>query len=239
MKVICHMISSVDGRLLPDRWTEPEKPLDVTAVYESAAARFPADGWMIGRVSMGQYDDSITDGDPAGRRPAGASAPEPFKGECGGRLLALAFDPKGRLKYTKPVLATGEHLVAVLSPEVDDAYLESLRRVGVSYVFQGEGADCFPKALRTVEALFGAKTLLLEGGGVINGAFLAAGLIDELSILIYPGIDGLCGVPSIFSAQGEAGSRPAAGQRLELLETQTETNGMVWLHYAVHRESAS
>lgn len=235
MKVICHMISSVDGRLLPDRWTSPEKPLDVTSVYESAAARFPADGWMIGRVSMGQYDASVTDGEPAGLRAAGSPLPEPFVGKRGGRMLALAFDPKGKLKYSKPYLATGEHFVAVLSPQVDDAYLASLRRVGVSYIFEGEGEDRLSKALRTAESLFGAKMLLLEGGGVINGAFLAAGLIDELSILIYPGIDGLCGVPSIFSAQGEPTSLPAQGQRLELLETQTEANGMVWLHYAVRR----
>ena len=51
LKIICHMISSVDGRLLPARWTEPAQPLDVTEVYETAASSFPADGWLIGRTS--------------------------------------------------------------------------------------------------------------------------------------------------------------------------------------------
>src|SRR5271165_5148135 len=36
---------------------------------------------------------------------------------------------------------------------------------------------------------FGIRTLLLEGGGHINGAFLEADLIDEVSLLVVPGID--------------------------------------------------
>lgn len=35
------------------------------------------------------------------------------------------------------------------------------------------------------------RTLLLEGGGHINGAFLEGGLVDELSLLIVPGIDAM------------------------------------------------
>jgi 5-amino-6-(5-phosphoribosylamino)uracil reductase len=31
--------------------------------------------------------------------------------------------------------------------------------------------------------------LLLEGGGHINGAFLQADLVDEVSLLLVPGID--------------------------------------------------
>ena len=37
---------------------------------------------------------------------------------------------------------------------------------------------------------FGIRVLLLEGGGHINGAFLQADLVDEVSLLIVPGIDG-------------------------------------------------
>ena len=33
----------------------------------------------------------------------------------------------------------------------------------------------------------GVKRLLLEGGGGANGAFLRAGLVDELSLVICPG----------------------------------------------------
>jgi riboflavin biosynthesis pyrimidine reductase len=81
-------------------------------------------------------------------------------------------------------------------------------------------------------------TLLLEGGGTINGAFLKAGLIDEISVLMYPGIDGLAGVPSIFEYSGEDGEQPAAGRSLRHLATETLGGGMVWLHYRVEESPA-
>nr|WP_256369874.1 dihydrofolate reductase family protein [Microvirga sp. KLBC 81] len=95
------------------------------------------------------------------------------------------------------------------------------------------------RAIETLAESFGVKTLLLEGGGTINGAFLKAGLIDEISVLMYPGIDGLAGVPSIFEYSGEVREKPAAGQSLRHLTTETLEGGMVWLHYRVEARPAS
>lgn len=237
LKIICHMISSVDGRLLPGRWTEPAKPVDVTNVYESAASSFPADGWLIGRTSMAQYDDSISEGEPAPKRAADEPRPEPFVGKREGRVLAIVVDPKGKLRYTSPTLATGEHLVAVLAPDTAESYLESLRSVGVSYVFEGDEnmplREKLQTALNEIERVFSAKMILLEGGGLINGSFLKANLIDEFSILVFPGIDGLASVPSIVGYAGEEGEKPAEGQSLELIEAKTMPGGVVWLRYRV------
>ncbi len=227
-KVICHMISSVDGRLYPSRWTPAEA--DVSAVYEQAASQFDAQGWIVGRTTMAEYADSICEQAPAARRTDG-SRPQPWTGEHAGRMLAVVFDPHAKLHYQEPVLPTGEHLVAVLSPETGDDYLEELRRTGVSYVFAEDPAG----GLAALEGSFGVQTLLLEGGGIINGAFLKAGLIDELSILIYPAVDGLAGVSSIISCPGQAGDLPAQGQRLELTSSQTFPGGVVWLRYKVLR----
>lgn len=237
LKIICHMISSVDGRLLPARWTEPAQPLDVTEVYETAASSFPADGWLIGRASMAQYDNSISEGDPAPKRAADEPRPQPFVGAREGRMLAIAVDPKGKLRYRSPTLATGEHLVAVLAPDTAESYLAELRRVGVSYVFEGEGDKALQGALDEIEQTFGAKLILLEGGGLINGSFLKAGLIDEFSILVFPGIDGLAGIPSIVGYAGKEGEKPAEGQSLELIEAKTMNGGVVWLRYRVHRKA--
>ncbi len=76
---------------------------------------------------------------------------------------------------------------------------------------------------------------LLEGGGKINGSFLKAGLIDEISVLIYPGVDGLAGVPSIFEYVGKPDEKPAEGQSLRHIGTETLDGGMVWLRYAVEK----
>lgn len=76
----------------------------------------------------------------------------------------------------------------------------------------------------------------MKGGGAINGSFLKASLRDEISVLIYPavdGLDGLDGVQTIFEYPGEADDRLGAGQALRHMSTETLEGGMVWLRYAV------
>lgn len=114
-----------------------------------------------------------------------------------------------------------------------DAYLRELREDGVSYLFAGPDGRNLQLALGTLGRDFGLETLLLEGGGRINGAFLKAGLIDEISVLVYPGIDGLAGVSSIFEHQGPVDDHPAAGRSLRHLSTETLDGGTVWLRYKV------
>lgn len=135
-KIICHMIASVDGRLYPSRWTPGPEGADITTVYETAASQFNAAGWMVGRTTMAEYADGIVEKEPAALRTDG-SVPEPHTGNREGRPIAVVFDPKGKLHYPDSTLPTGEHLVAVLSPEVGDGYLAELRGRGVSYVSKG------------------------------------------------------------------------------------------------------
>ena len=79
------------------------------------------------------------------------------------------------------------------------------------------------------------ETLLLEGGGIINGAFLEAGLIDELSVLIYPGLNGVYGSDSIIGYQGR-NPAPAEHAHLQLIAAQTLSAGMVHLHYRIEND---
>jgi riboflavin biosynthesis pyrimidine reductase len=51
----------------------------------------------------------------------------------------------------------------------------------VSYIFAGEQDLDLGLALEILNRELGIKRLLLEGGGVSNGAFLRAGLIDEVT----------------------------------------------------------
>lgn len=239
MKLICHMISSVDGRLYPSRWGEPQAEVPVTEVYETAAARFNADGWIVGRTTMADYDEGVHEEAPAALRAPNDPAPTPFVVDRGNRLVALAVDLKGRLHFSHALLPTGEQLAVVLSPKVGEAHLAHLREVGISYVFAGEGdtdAERLGGALKAIEAQLGVKSLLLEGGGIINGAFLKAGLIDEISVLVYPGLDALQGVSSIFEATGAPGEQPAKHAHLSLIEVEAVKGGVVWLHYGVKND---
>ena len=101
----------------------------------------------------------------------------------------------------------------------------------MSYVFGGKSRIDLAKVLRTLRARFGIRKLLLEGGGKINGSFLAANLTDVLSILVAPVADGSIGTPSLFDVAGGH----AEARRLKLVSMEKLAGDIVWLRYKVSR----
>lgn len=218
--VICHMVPSVDGRIVTRDWPLPRA---YSREYERAAATFAADAWIIGRVSMEPY---------AGRaRLPSRSQPIPrkdFLARRDARSYAIALDPSGKLRWTSGSI-DDEHVVVVLAEKVSDRHLALLRAKGVSYLFGGKSELDLKRVLRKLRSRLGIRTLLLEGGGKINGSFLAAGLVDELSLLLAPVADGSIGAPSLFDAAHGRG--PA--RKLELLSVRRRPAGLLWLRYKV------
>ena len=231
--IICHMSTSIDGRLHPSRFTSPAQGISrdiLRGHYERVHDRFGADGWIVGRMTMSE----MAKGAERPVRDAPKVAREAHIAARDGRKLAIGIDPSGRVHYGKDNIG-GDHVVAVLGEQVSDAYLAELREDGVSYVFAGPGGDDLPRAMEEIASLFGVKTLLLEGGGRINGAFLKHRLIDEFSTLIHPAVDGVAGTQSIVDYDGPEDDRPGAGQSLRLTHCETLEGGMVWLRHAVER----
>ncbi|MGA3891803.1 dihydrofolate reductase family protein [Ralstonia nicotianae] len=238
-KIICHMIGSIDGRLLSDRWTPlPEETglNTILKVYDEAAHRLNAHGWIVGRKTMADMVSGTARSHSAANTPHSHGT---YIGNRQGRALAVAVDPAGKLHYGTNHVGS-EHLVAILGEQVSDEYLAELREDGVSYLFAGTDGQDLHAAMATLGDSFGVQTVLLEGGGTINGAFLKADLIDEISLLVYPGIDGLAGIPSIFEYHGTAADElPAAGRTLRLLSVDILAAEIVWMRYAVDRRPAS
>jgi hypothetical protein len=79
------------------------------------------------------------------------------------------------------------------------------------------------------------KRLLLEGGGGTNGAFLRAGLVDELNLGVCPAVNGTKGAPSVFhSAESEADQR-APSTAMSLKNSQALQGGAVLLRYRIEK----
>ncbi|CUW47945.1 hypothetical protein [Novacetimonas hansenii] len=55
------------------------------------------------------------------------------------------------------------------------------------------------------------------------------------SLMIYPGIDGLCRVASSFDWIGAKYEEPANGQALRLKHVENRENGVLWLQYDVEK----
>jgi 5-amino-6-(5-phosphoribosylamino)uracil reductase len=232
-RIICHMISSIDGKLHPSRYSKPAKASSelLGGHYDKTADTFCAGGWIVGRVTMAEI---IGEGGPPSLAEGAVGERRTWVSPERGPSLAVAIDPQGRLRYER-ASASGDHLVAVLGEHVSDDYLADLRATGVSYVFAGADGRDLIAAMTAIREAFGVETLLLEGGGAINAAFLSAGLIDELSLLIYPGVDGVAGVQTIFD--GPQGDQPGYGQSLAFKSVQVLTGDMLWLRYGVAASS--
>ena len=229
--IICHMGTSIDGRLHPSRFTVAAAGVSASVLrghYERIHDSFDADGWIIGRKTMNEMAKGTA------RPVSGASklAREPYIGNRSGRKLAVGIDPSGRVHFGKDNVG-GDHAVAVLGEQVTDAHLAELREDGASYLFAGAHGDDLPLAMEQLGSAFDAKRMLLEGGGGINGAFLKHRLIDEFSTLIHPAVDGVAGSQSIVDYHGPDGDRPGAGQSLRLTHCETLEGGMVWLRHKV------
>ena len=146
------------------------------------------------------------------------------------------YNPEADILYESSTVR-GDNIAVILPETAPAAYLRELQQRNISYLFAGRDGNDLPRAMQTLNEAFGVKTLSLQGGGIIDGAFLQAGLIDELSLVVYPGIDGSASSPSIFEYVGKA-PQPAQGQSLELLSAETVQDGVVWLRYKFHKEDS-
>jgi len=223
--VICHMVTSLDGRIVTNGWPISR---EASKQYEAIHTTYNSDGWLCGRVTMEQHF-------AGGSRPESEVAQtydggprEDFVAPGEHDTFAFAVDPHGRLAWNTNDI-DGDHVVAILSERVSDAYLASLRAQGVSYILAGAPEVDLTRAVEKVRELFGVQTLMLEGGGHINGGMLRAGLIDEISVIVAPVADGRRGEPTLFEL-ASAGGSPVS---LTLEHVERRPHDMVWLRYRV------
>ena len=153
-------------------------------------------------------------------------------GEEMGRFI-VAVDPAGELAYSGPTLEKkgrpAAHVIEALTQQqASPAYLAYLQERGVSYLFAGkERLDC-ALLLQKLYRQFGIDKLMLAGGGIVNGSFLAEGLVDEFSLVVAPVADGGSGVASFAQADFLLHWPPAA---FHLKSAQTPQPDVLWLRY--------
>ncbi len=222
-RLICHMTSSIDGRALVPLW----HPADVVpdGLWEAARARLGADASIMGRVTAMEY--------------AQGGSPYPETAETVERMdhlpdpglgkYQIAIDPKGSLIWGRSDI-DGAPIIVVVTESTSDRYLAGLRSEGIYYLFAG--ADEIDLGLVLDKAgNLGVQRLYLDGGPATSGRFLHAGLIDEISLLLLPALDGYTGAPAIFEYQGERDNPPFPVARLKLTSSEVLDGGVLWLRY--------
>ena len=226
--VTCLMIQSIDGRIHPSRYTESPDGTrkDWSSAYEKLHDTLGADAWLVGRVTMAEMSKA-TAHPPEG--PFVVERPHHFA-QRDAKTYAITFDRSAKLHFSKPDIG-GDHVVVLLGPAVSDQHLAELAKDGVSYVVAEDEAMAARPLLELLGKELGIKKLLVEGGGNVNGALMAAGVVDELSILVAPAIDGALGITGVFEVPDAKGL--AGKVRLRFNACEALAHGLVHLRYAV------
>lgn len=221
--VICHMMSSLDGHALTDGWDRAFKK-QAGDLYEKLAQTFKFDAWICGRVTMQEI--AHDDGYPKGLAKAPIARTHHIV-EPNAESYAVSIDPQGKVGW-KSNQALGSHVVEVLTEGVSDDYLAYLQSINVSYIFAGKNEIDLQQVVDILGQELGCKRLIVEGGPHVSGSFVNAGLVDEVSVLILPLVDGRGEHPASFEVTPGAWKQPA---HLTLSSAEVQDGGAVWLRY--------
>ena len=101
----------------------------------------------------------------------------------------IVMDTHGHLQW-KDNAADGFPLLCIMSEDVTEEYLQALRNRGISWISTGKGTVDLARAMQLAHERFSIERIAVVGGGHICGGFLSSGLVDEVSAMVAPGIDG-------------------------------------------------
>ncbi len=187
--VICHMMTSIDGKVTGD-FLYSEKGIAVSETYYKINRQLKGDAFACGRVTM---ESSFTNCfKPNLLEFTDTNVPRGDYIAMKHNYYAVSFDTNGKVGWTDSKIHDDDdgyndcHIIEVLTENTPEEILAYYRSIGVSYIFAGENSIDVKIALTKLYNIFGIKKLLLEGGSVINGAFLRANAVDELSLVVAP-----------------------------------------------------
>lgn len=217
--VICHMVASIDGRIdcsMVDKISGEE--------YYTALEQLDCPSLLEGRITMEHYNAAKEPFVPTEYEPVGQ--PSVYIAEESDAYM-VSVDTLGHLRWNSNSI-DDVPLVCIVSERVSKEYLEMLRKQGISWIAVGNENIDLDTAMNILYEQFHVKRLALLGGGHINGGFLQAGLNDEVSLLVAPGIDGRKNGTAVFDGIGGDDRLPV---HLHLTSVERLENDVIWLRY--------
>lgn len=223
--IVCYMMTSVDGRVdcsMTEQLAGVEEYyplLDELGLHSAVSGKTTAQ-LELAEPGTFQPKDSTPFGSEAFSKKADGSSGYSIITDTRGALLW-----KDDREYDKP------HII-ITSKQVSREYLSYLDKKNISYITAGDTGIDLPAACAALRESFGIERLGVVGGPAINTAFLDAGLLDEVILLIGSGIDGRASFPPVFNRRDDNRSKPTP---LKLLETKAYASGAVFIRYKTGR----
>ena len=195
MHVVAHVAVSLDGA------TTGFEP-DVGRFYELVAT-WSEDVTLAGADTILAQEAALT------------SAPRPGPAE-GGPLLAVV-DSRARVSEWKALREVGHWSDAV-------ALRSSATTDDVPEIVTGGDRVDLTAALAELGERYGARTVRVDSGGALTGALLAAGRLDEVSLLVHP---------CLADGRRWYGTTPPPAKRLTRIAVETFDGDLTWLRYRI------
>jgi 2,5-diamino-6-(ribosylamino)-4(3H)-pyrimidinone 5'-phosphate reductase len=221
-KVIIFNGLSLDGRM-----DFSSGAIDMGLYYE-LASRWNTDAMLSGSNTM-----------LAAEEPGSLEEPETYTPPAEYHPLAVprlvVVDSRGRIRNWNSLRSQPFwRAVAVLcSHTTPREYLEYLNRRDVPYIITGADQVDLSAALEELNTRFGVQSIRVDSGGILNGALLRAGLVDEVSVLIDPCIVGGTSPRTWFLAPDL--TSPEGITRLRLMHYEQVQENLIWLKYEIIR----
>lgn len=217
--IICHMMTSVDGRI-DCAMTSQLRGVDD---YYNTLEELNLPTTLSGRVTA-----ELEMADPGffEAKDSAIYGQEGFSKKKAANGYEIVVDTKGKLLWQDASDMEKPYLI-ITSEKVTKEYLAYLDGQNISWIACGKDKIDLARAAEILATEFGVERMGIVGGPAINSAFLDAELLDEISILIGAGIDARGEMPSVFD--GFNINHPLI--QLKLIDVKKFNSDAVWLRY--------
>lgn len=219
--IICHMMTSVDGRIDCAMTSQLPGVSDYYETLDELNIPTTVSGRVTAELELAE-PGFFTAKDPA------VFGKEGFSKKANAKGYEVIVDTKGKLLWPDASDMSKPYLI-ITSEQVSKEYLDYLDGQNISWIACGKDRINLAKASEILATEFGVERMGIVGGPAINTAFLDAGLLDEISILMGAGIDGRVEMPSVFD--GLDMEHPLI--HLKLMDVKKFNSNAVWIRYEV------
>lgn len=235
--IFCHMLTSLDGKIMGNYMSTPEGEIGSSVFYDLAFGKdryYKHQGWLSGRVTT---DDNFTFYKKPDLDEDAEIVPEgDYVADFDENIHYVSIDPSGVLGWDKNYIIyqdTRAHVIEVLTNKSSNSYKDLLRKLGISYIIAGDTTLDYEVLLEKLKKLFNIELLMLGGGGVLNWSFIQEGLCDEVSVVMAASSDGSTKTPTLFmEKEGLSDDKPV---HFKLEDVKIMEGDSLWLRYKIKK----
>lgn len=222
------MMLSLDGKITSGDGTDIFD--DYFDLYTQTEDSYHTRAWLCGRVTMELF---ASDKQENLSEYKGDSETDDFLPNINSEYYFFGVDTKGVLRWDQNTIKLGNvdkplNLVIIVTKTTPISYLAYLRKKEISYIFAGDDQIDFTILFSKIREKFNIKTLILEGGAILNGNVIESGFVDELSLILIPMVVNDSKAPSLFENTNDSDKRL---HNFKLVGIEKLENSCLWLKY--------